>query len=471
MPQFPRYESQGQLTTQTPSVMAQPSTEAQQTEQGAKAGQAISESALKWNEYVTKAKKNISLANAKTDIATHESNAALEQDPNKQSYYLDQLKQSQDRNTQGLSPEARNEVALEYKLSAIKLGGIFKKKEIQVNNVATQVRIDNVIKNPTGHSMQEIGQIIKDNPGLNPKQIYAIQKKANADLGVNRISKDLYSSQSPEDISAVKDAINAGHYEQGGVTIDPFKKLQLFNRATKMETYLKNQRRDKIENDMARREIDNDLTLDEVRDAFKNDLVSRSFYESRKKTLDSTSSDTAATDPKTYNQLTSLLVDPNTDPTEARNAILQANADGKLSRQELTSLYQEHLIPSQSERINLQQALGEQGKTEFDKIKAMNDSEEKRAKDKSNWWHSAFQMIDNTLGKDAEAVADARQKLYGKASLEKLKAEDMPKAAREVLSAAFLKSHPEVKNYPKEGKVIGQYRYFPDGTAEEEPAK
>ena len=76
------------------------------------------------------------------------------------------------------------------------------------------------------------------------------------------------------------------------------------------------------------------------------------------------------------------------------------------------------------------------------------------------------------LGRDANAVADAKMKLYDRIQKGNVKPQDIPHEAEAVVRENRVKKNPWIKNLPKEGAVVGDgWRYFPDGSAVKESKK
>ncbi len=242
---FPTYESKGQLTTQTPAAPAVASTQGQQLEQVSKAGQSVQDASLKWINAVDTIQKTSALANFKTgalDI-TQKANQAMAaaQTPDElkkitleHNQALEQLKQD---NLQGFaSKTAQTEASLslgyETKVAQIGIDNLYKNKMIDAGQASTLQLIDGEINNPGPHSLSNIQKVLNAQvqAGIfDHKAAYEVLQRANKELGVNRVNKDLYQAQTPEQVDAVTQGLTSGGYEQGGVTIEPDKKKALLD--------------------------------------------------------------------------------------------------------------------------------------------------------------------------------------------------------------------------------------------------
>ena len=229
---FDRYESKGQLTTQAPSVQAAEDTTGQILEQGAKLGQQVQDVSLKWFEAVKSTRKTVALVNNKSEILDIEQRASVEVDPNKLKDYQSDIEKARLKNSEGLDSLSVLELNLDSRIASLKLDGVFKKKTIELDTIATKRSIAFEVNNPTPDSFPKIQAILKekiDKGLLDPSVAYTEEVKANNDLGVNRINQDLYQAKTPEEVDAVAQGITSGMYEQGGVTIEPDKKKALLD--------------------------------------------------------------------------------------------------------------------------------------------------------------------------------------------------------------------------------------------------
>ena len=192
--------------------------------------------------------------------------------------------------------------------------------------------------------------------------------------------------------------------------------------------------------------------------------------------------------PERYGQLSKRIADSHADPKDNHpneyatafdfisdtdhserdcvNELFKMEKNKNLNTSETNSLIKLFMISPDDDpnfkipkRANLEQMLEAQ------------EDKDKMSKDRRQalgWLTS----IKTHYGNDKEAAADTAKKVvedYNKA--DKTQKQDTKFAsslARKHLSSSFLQKHPEVAQFPKEGKVVGSYRYFPDGTSQEE---
>lgn len=235
MPDFPRYESKGQLTTQVPSAGAVQETGGQMMEQAGKVFGQTAETMLKWGQALDTIQKTTSTANFKSGMADILNRAQNDPDYNNSAQYVQEMEKLKSQNLKGFqSKTAETETAIEFgyesKVGQIQLDNIYKKKVIDVGQASTLKIIDGEVNNPTFKSLGNIKKTLQaqvDAGVYSEEAAYRLYQKANDDIGVNRISKDLYSAQTPEQVEQVSQNITSGVYEQYGVTIDPDKKKSL----------------------------------------------------------------------------------------------------------------------------------------------------------------------------------------------------------------------------------------------------
>ncbi len=152
--------------------------------------------------------------------------------------------------------------------------------------------------------------------------------------------------------------------------------------------------------------------------------------------------------PEAFSKAIDFIADPNNSEMDSFNYLLEAHSLAKM-----------FMIPPQEDenfklpkRPNLNEMLESQ-----EKQKAA--SEEKRG---------IIASLKQFFGSNTKGI---------KKTIDNVNNEQDPKAknapnfvmdqAKKVKAQDFLTKHPEVSSFPKEGKVIGKYRYFPDGSTEE----
>ena len=237
MPKLPIVESQATLSTQQPSYMAPESTEGKILEQVAKTAGDVQDTAYKWNVANASMQKTQTEVNLKTRLLDVHARAEVDPDYNSYQKYADEVSQIYKETNQGISDpkvaaEANLQLGYEAKAAQIQLQGVFKKKQIDNDRANVDTQIDMLVNNPTEGSFPAIKKILEDKTALglySKEDSFKMMHKAEEDIGVNRVNKDIYSAQTPEDVANVRNLLNSGYYEKGGVTIDPIKKEALLN--------------------------------------------------------------------------------------------------------------------------------------------------------------------------------------------------------------------------------------------------
>lgn len=246
MPDFPRYQSKGQLTTQAPSVGAPEDTTGEIIQKVGEVGKTVQDASLKWSNAVDTIQKTTAKANFKTGVLDVQNNFQNNPNPTIDDYNnsLKEIEKLRSKSLDGFtSPLAQSEAALDFdydaKVAGIQLENSYKKKMIDVGQASTLKLIDTEVNNPTDSSFGNIENLLNAqvNAGIiGHEDSYKLLQKANHDLGVNRINKDLYMAQTPDQVDAVTQGITSGAYEKGGVTIDPDKKKALLDIADRART-------------------------------------------------------------------------------------------------------------------------------------------------------------------------------------------------------------------------------------------
>lgn len=477
MPLFPRYQSKGRLTTQTPSPMA-PEDNSGKIVQGlgevANKGMDI---ALKFEDSMKSTRNTVATVDHKSELLDIEQRALSDPDPNNQKMYMSELQKSYQKHSQGLDYVDAKKLALENQVAGIQLDNVFKKKWLEVDSLAVNKFVDQQIANPGPDSFPKIKNILAEKirtGHMDQTTAYEIEKKANNDLGVARVSNDIFGAQTQEQVSAVKEGLTSGSYEAGGVVIDPKEKLKLLRsietrgrQITTNDNFANKVARQKDTHELIDLSNNGLLTPGKLEEYFKTERISNSTYTALQEKIDSPVGPTANTDPQTYYDITNALLKDDLEPEKAIERILKANASGKLSPDDAKKIYEMHLIPSDDGFKSLSQS---QGGSEFDKMKQGFDAEIQAVKDKRNWFKAAFKTFNEFFsGPDKEKmVAGATQKLLNLVKENKLQDKNIPEAADWVVAQENVKKHPDWAKLPENGKR-GRDRYgnkvivYPDG--------
>lgn len=245
MPNFPtRYESQQQLTTQAPSAPISKDTSGEITEAKAQVGTAVQENSVKWSQAHDVIQKTVATANFKTGMADVIARASVDPGYNNSDQYFKEIEKLKTDNLKGFTSKVSESEMManfgyESSVGKIQIQNLYRKKEIDLGQTAALQLIDKEINSPNKNSLGNIQALLNAQVSvgiLDHKDAFQLLQKANQDLGVNQISKDLYLAQTPEQVDAISQAITSGAYEEGGVTIDPEKKKSLLEVADRVKT-------------------------------------------------------------------------------------------------------------------------------------------------------------------------------------------------------------------------------------------
>lgn len=165
MPDFPRYNSKAQITTQQPSVQAAAGTEGQILEKTAQVASNASETALKWSNTVDTIQKTTSSANFKSGMLDITQRAQADPNYNNSDQYYKEIEKLKMDNLKGFSSKtAQTQAAIEFgyeaKVGQIQIENLYKKKMIDVGQVSAMKLIDAEIGNPSDSSFANIQKIL-----------------------------------------------------------------------------------------------------------------------------------------------------------------------------------------------------------------------------------------------------------------------------------------------------------------------
>lgn len=238
MPEFPRYNSSSQLTTQKPQPDAPQDAEGAIQGQLAKTFQSAQGSVVQMAEAQKSMQNTTAEANLKSSIMDQEEKAALDPNYNNSAEHMAAIDKAYEQS--GASGTTANlELKLQAQAAKIKIRGIYQKKQIMNDQVNTKKLIDIQTANPTTSSMSIIQSLLNEKVSLgifDKEEAYKLEKKANDDLGKNRINQSLNNAKTPEEVDQITQAITSGAYEQGGVTIDPTDKKNFLEIAERVKT-------------------------------------------------------------------------------------------------------------------------------------------------------------------------------------------------------------------------------------------
>jgi hypothetical protein len=241
MPMFPRYNSSSQLTTQKPQPDAPQDAEGAIQGQLAKTFQSAQGAVVQMAQAQKSMQNTTAEANLKSSIMDQEEKAALDPDYNNSEEHMAAIDKAYEQSG-AAGTTANLELKLQAQASKIKIRGIYQKKQIMNDQVNTKKLIDIQTANPTTSSMGIIQSLLKEKVALgifDQEEAYKLERKANDDLGKNRVNQDLYTAETPERIDEIAQGITGGEYEKGGVTLDSTDKKNFLEIADRAKENLK----------------------------------------------------------------------------------------------------------------------------------------------------------------------------------------------------------------------------------------
>lgn len=441
MAEFPRYESKGQLTTQQPAPLTPTdNTGAVVAETGQKIGSSLQDIAMKFNETMIATRRTVAKVNSADAIDEIHQQATLDGNVANQKDYVAKLEESKQKNLQGLDPLGKLEITHDYNNAGIQLTNIYRNKNLELNTVAVDRRIQRLEQNPTPDSLAHIKNLLHKEVASNrlkPEFAYKREVEAEKEIKQNTFLIDLN-----KDPAISEKKLNTNAY---GFDID---KLEKAKQHQEYAVRMANVETTHELIDMANNGLDIKQPLEE---AFLTKRIANSTYKALQEQTNSKVGPTAGTDNQTYYDITHYLLSKDADPVQATNRIIKANSEGKLSLVDMKKIYDMHLIPTPEGRKSIDDAFSN-GK--FEQIKAVYDANEKAMTDKKQWWRTGFGLFNqNTAGPDKEKkVAESTQKLVDAVNQEQIKPEDIPVAAEKILSSERLKQHPTWAALPEKGR-------------------
>jgi hypothetical protein len=267
------------------------------------------------------------------------------------------------------------------------------------------------------------------------------------------------------------------YYEANKDQIDDATSTKVLNsidqRAKQIEkntAFVERVKRQELTHDLINQANNGVLTGPKLEEAFLTKQISNTTYNSLQDNVISPVGPTSGTDKQTYYELTRYLLSDRANPEEAINRILNANSQGKLSRNDQKKLYEMHIMPTEAGNVSVIDAVNNQSQAKFDQMKAQYDERVKAINEHRRWFSPAFKTFDAyfTGPTKEDDVADATQQLIDSIQSNKIRNEDIPAEADKILGQSNLKKHPEWMALPKNGRT-GTDRYgnkvivYPDG--------
>ena len=185
MPQFPRHESERQLTTQQPSVLAAGDSQGAILEKTAEVAGKATDLAVKWANAVDTIQTTTAKANLKGGLADILARAEADPDYNAHDKYaqeIDKLRMDSGRGFASKAAEANAGIEFDYdaKIAKIQLGATFKKKMVNVGQAATLKLLDMEVTDVRPDFEKRIIGILGKQVAAEvygPKEAYELQQK------------------------------------------------------------------------------------------------------------------------------------------------------------------------------------------------------------------------------------------------------------------------------------------------------
>lgn len=244
--EFPRYSSKEQVIAPVQAGAALDTT-GEQISQRAKLGDTLASLGEQWTKAYDTIQRTTSDANFKIAALDIVSRAQNDPDYNNFDSYQREIDALKTKTLGGFSNrasalDASAEYTYQAKVASIQLQNIFKKKAVDAGRTSVIRQVDLELANPTEASLSQVEQYLGIQVNPKTKQLepvpggavaiglfdmseaYQQYQKANVELGINRVNRDLYSATKPEDVERVRAQLLEGFYERGGVTIDAERK-------------------------------------------------------------------------------------------------------------------------------------------------------------------------------------------------------------------------------------------------------
>lgn len=489
MPKIPIIEPTGnRLTTDSPAVKLDPGVAATQGKMYQVLGAGTEEAAQTLQKATSLAERTKAENHLETKLADIESRAAQDPDYSQQTHkkYQDEISAAKSEAASNITiPAERNLFTMSSRsdIAKIKVNSLFaqKTKDAAKGELETFMSLqkDKYIKtNIMGEKQtailekdHKIDESVKAG-FISREDAAKLKIKTNEDWNQAHLSYDVNTN--PEFALDELKKGEAGFYR--GVAPD-FRAKEM-EKAQKRLDYLKKRRQSETADNLMVASITKTLTPQMVEEAKLNGSISdKTFNALSKKITTFNIGPTEKRNGPAYMELVNKLVNPATKPEDARTALLEAQAEGKISEEDFKKLYQMHLIPAGSGFESLKDAMGVgPTKMDFDQVVAKDTERKQAIVDRNDWFRSVGDFIQSFTGRNQAAAADITNKVYDKVQAENVKPEDMHGVASKILSQEILKAHPEIKSAPKTGLVWkdahgGKIRVFPDGTFTEENKK
>ena len=201
MPDFPRYNSKAQITTQQPSVQAPSDTSGEMIEKAGEVGKTVQDTSLKWSNAVDTIQKTTATANFKSGLLDITQRAQNDPDYNNSDQYYKEIERLKTDNLKGFSNKsAESQAAIEFgydgKVAQIQIQNLYKKKMIDVGQASSLKIIDMAVNNPSESSLQTVkAELSKQVEAgvFDHKDAYKLYQDAEQKFGFNTFLQDFRS--------------------------------------------------------------------------------------------------------------------------------------------------------------------------------------------------------------------------------------------------------------------------------------
>lgn len=481
VPEFPRYESKGQLTTQTNSAQAPTDTSAKMLEQTSKVGQSLQDVSIKWMNAVDTIQETTANANFKIGMEDIKNRAQNDPNYNNSDQYFKEIEKLKSDNLKGFSSKSTaNKMAINFgyeaKVGQIQIQNLYKKKMIDVG----QVSADKLINSEIDYANENPDNAFSNIKIILDKQVQAgiysateAQKKYKESvktIGALIVSND---PSTQEDQSVVLAELRKG--DQGKYAEIPpddrldlikasqqriFNNNQTYKRDTQDASNLRsNALIDKLASGEATiKDIEAEMAVPEESGGMKRSQLltyQRALISGVKGNLDRMLQEKTpdhdptkrAKDVKSYIDLIDNFIDSKTDQWKAKEMLASAFEDGIINSKEQQFLngLKQNLKDIEFNRNTSPIAIAIKGLKNFFRVQS-NSSD--------------------------EVIARNIKTLIGDVS-----SGTQPEVAlRKILSKEVSSRIPDLANYPKTGKLKRDgngniIRVFPDGSYIDEPSQ
>lgn len=261
MPEFPRYESKSQPTTQQPSIQAAEDTSGEIIQKAGGVGKTIQEASIKWSNAVDTIQKTTAQANFKSGLLDIQNRAQNDPNYNNSGQYLREIEKLKTDNLKGFSSKsAETDAAIDFgyqsKVAQIQIENLYKKKMIDVGQASTLKLIDTEVNNPSESSIGNIQKILNTQVEagiLDHKDAYKLYEASEQKVKFNSFLKDFRS-----DPTAAEKQFNKNAY---GMDIETSEKARSKLKELKL---LQKEQEGNIYGDMSLRVTTGDITDEEI---------------------------------------------------------------------------------------------------------------------------------------------------------------------------------------------------------------